>query len=75
MSVKRAKRTRKGFEGGKREEVAGINLGVPQHASLFSPVASIPPPPPPQSARSQYSVLIWAEGLEGGQGEVKGARD
>ena len=37
MSLERAKRARKGFEGGTSGEVAGIVLGVPHHASLFSP--------------------------------------
>ena len=42
MSFKQAKRARKGFNGNVRGEVAGIVHGVPQHASLFSPVADIP---------------------------------
>ena len=42
MSLERAVRARKGFEGGIMVEVAGIVFGVPQHASLLSPVADIP---------------------------------
>ena len=34
MSLERAKRERKDFEGGIGAEVAGLVLGVPQHASL-----------------------------------------
>ena len=44
MSLERA---RKGFEGGIREEVVRIVLGVPQHASLLSPEADIPSPTSP----------------------------
>ena len=42
--LKRSKRARKGFDGGTEGEVMGIILGVPQHASLFSPVANVPSP-------------------------------
>ena len=38
------KRARKGYKGGIREKVAGVVFGVPQHASLLSPVANIPSP-------------------------------
>ena len=41
MSLEQA---RKGFEGGLGGEVAEIVLGVPQHASLFSPIAAVPSP-------------------------------
>ena len=41
MSLKPAKRAKKGFKGGVRGEAAGA-LGVPQHTSLSSPVAHIP---------------------------------
>ena len=41
MSLERAKRARKGFEGGMMVEVAGIVSGVPQHASLCGPLADI----------------------------------
>ena len=44
MSLKRAKRGRKNFESGTIVEVAGIIFGVPQHASLCSPIADIPSP-------------------------------
>ena len=44
MSLKRAKRGRKGFEGAIGEEVAGTVHGVPQHASSLSPVADVPSP-------------------------------
>ena len=37
-------RVRKDFEGGRMVEVVGIVFGVPQHASLCSPVADIPSP-------------------------------
>ena len=42
MSLERAKQARKGFEGGIMVEVAGIMFGVPQHVSLYSPVADTP---------------------------------
>ena len=41
MSLERA---RNGFKGEVGGEVAASVLGVPQHASLFSPVADIPSP-------------------------------
>ena len=41
MSIERAKRARKGFEGGILVKVAGIIFGVPQHSS-FSPIIDIP---------------------------------
>ena len=44
MSLEQAKQTRKGFEGGIMVEVAGMVSGVPQHASLCSPIADIPTP-------------------------------
>ena len=44
MSLQRAKRARKDFEGILGGEGAQITLGVPQHASLISPVADIPSP-------------------------------
>ena len=45
MSLERAKRARKGFEGGMiMVKVVGIVFGVLQHASLCSPVADIPSP-------------------------------
>ena len=44
ISLARAKRARTGFEGGIGGGMAGIILGVPQHASLFSPVADVPSP-------------------------------
>ena len=44
MSFDQAKRARKGFEGGKLVNVVRIVFGVPQHASLCSPVLDIPSP-------------------------------
>ena len=44
MSLERAKRVRKGFGSAIGEEVAGIVNGVPQHASLFSPIVDVPSP-------------------------------
>ena len=41
LSLERAKRARKTFEGCFEGEVAGTVLGVPQHPSLFSSVADI----------------------------------
>ena len=43
-SLEQVKKVRKGFQGGIRNEVAGIILGVPQRASLFNPVAHVPSP-------------------------------
>ena len=42
MSLERAKRARKSFEGGIMVEVFRIVSGVTQHATLCSPVADIP---------------------------------
>ena len=44
MSLKRAKRGRKGFKGAIAEEVAGTVHGIPQYASLFHPVADVASP-------------------------------
>ena len=44
MALERVKRGRKGFKGAIVEEVAGIIHGVPQHASLFCPVADVASP-------------------------------
>ena len=44
MSFERAKRARKGFEGGIMFEKGAIIFGVPLHASLFSLIAEIPSP-------------------------------
>ena len=44
MSLERAKRVRRGFEGGILVKMAGIVFGVPQYASLFSRVPNIPSP-------------------------------
>ena len=43
------KRARKGFEGGIMVKVGGIGFGVPQHASLFSPIAVADIPSPTSS--------------------------
>ena len=45
VSLGRAKRVRKGFEGSILVKVTGIIFGVPQHASLLSPVPDIPSAP------------------------------
>ena len=44
MPLKRAKQARKGVNGAIGEEEVGIMHGVPQHASLFNPIADVPSP-------------------------------
>ena len=66
ISLERARRARKGFEGDIMVEVAGIVSGVPQHASLCSPVADIPSPISSVPIFSLDYVQGWMGGWMGG---------